>query len=433
MTEASRSGELFARARDVLPGGVSSPVRAFGAVGGVPRFIVRGSGARIWDVDGREYLDLVMSWGPLLHGHAHPTIVSAVLEATQGGTSFGAPTEVEVKLGMAIQRLFPSMQRLRFVNSGTEATLSVLRLARAHTGRDVVVKFAGCYHGHVDALLVKAGSGALTHGQPTSKGIPSEVAETTRVLPYNDLVSLQKLFSEEGEQIAAVIVEPVAGNMGVVAGQPEFVALLRRLTESAGSLLVFDEVITGLRLGPGGAQEMFGIRPDLTILGKIVGGGLPAAVFGGSESIMALLSPEGPVYQAGTLSGNPLAMSAGLASVELAAFSDYAYLTRLATVLGDGLIELGRRYDVPITVNRCRSMLSCFFTPGPVNDLESAQRSDTSRYARFFHAMLDSGVYLPPSQFETWMLSFAHQDSDLELILMAADRAFTDVASGSAG
>lgn len=378
-------------------------------------------------MDGNEYVDLVMSWGPLLHGHAHPEIIAAVRDALDRGTSFGAPTQVEVQLAQTIEDLMPSVEQLRFVSSGTEATMSALRLARAFTKREVIVKFEGCYHGHVDALLVEAGSGALTHGEPTSAGIPREAVENTRVLPFNDAHSFQELMDREGDLVAAVIVEPVAGNMGTVPPEGEFLQLLRSETSRTGSLLIFDEVITGFRVDLGGAQTLFGIVPDLTCLGKIIGGGLPAGAFGGRADIMEMLSPLGPVYQAGTLSGNPLAMAAGQISLSLGRQQDYGYLESLAVRLQGGLLEAAGRHHIPLTVNRERSMLSCFFTPHKVSDLASAQSCDVDRYATFFHSMLDRGVYLPPSQFETWMLSFAHIQEDVDRVVEAADAAFASL------
>jgi len=422
------SDGLFERALDILPAGVSSPVRAFGAVGGRPLFITSGSGSRLVDVDGREYIDLVMSWGPLLHGHAHPQIVGAIEESSRRGTTFGAPTAVEVELALTIRALMPSLEMLRFTSSGTEATMSALRLARAFTGRRIIAKFDGCYHGHVDALLVKAGSGALTHGSPTSSGVPQEVAEATRSLRYNDLRQVEELMRAEAGGVAAIIVEPVAGNMGTVPPAPGFLQGLRRLTREHGALLIFDEVITGFRLGPGGAQGRYGIRPDMTCLGKIIGGGLPAAAFGGRRDIMQLLSPLGPVYQAGTLSGNPVAMAAGAASLRLAGGARYAQLEQLATALQGGLLDEASAAGVELTVNREGSMLSVFFGAGPVTDLDSAQACDTVRYAAFFRAMLESGIYLPPSQFETWMLSFAHTSADVEAVVSAAGAAFRSTA-----
>jgi glutamate-1-semialdehyde 2,1-aminomutase len=424
-----RSASLFARAQDVLPGGVSSPVRAFGAVGGTPLFIASASGSKITDVDGNEYVDLVMSWGPVIHGHAHPEIIKAIETAAHHGTTFGAPCEAELRLAEKVRACVSSIEMLRFVGSGTGATMSALRLARGYTGRDIVVKFDGCYHGHVDALLVQAGSGALTHGRPTSLGVPEHVVSSTRRLPYNDVAAVEELFSAEGDRIAAVIVEPVAGNMGTVPPAPGFLDALRRLCTAHGALLIFDEVITGFRVALGGAQALYGITPDLTCLGKIVGGGLPAAAFGGRREIMELLSPLGGVYQAGTLSGNPVAMAAGLSAVDVLAPEHYTRLSGAAVTLQRGLEASARAYGIDVAVNREQAMLSVFFTREPVKDLATAQRSDTVRYARFFHAMLDRGVYLPPSQFETWMLSLAHGERDLEKVLAAADGAFAELAA----
>jgi glutamate-1-semialdehyde 2,1-aminomutase len=424
---SSRSLALFERAQEILPGGVSSPVRAFGAVGGYPRFIRSGSGSKLIDVDGNEYVDMVMSWGPLLHGHAHPEIVAAIQAASAHGTTFGAPTEIELLLATRIRDAMPSVEMLRFVSSGTEATMSALRVARGFTGRDIVVKFDGCYHGHVDALLIKAGSGALTHGRPTSAGISASETDRTRGLPYNDSRAAMELFDTDGSSVAAVIVEPVAGNMGTVPPEPGFLETLRRLCDGSGALLIFDEVITGFRLAMGGAQALFDVKPDLTCLGKIVGGGLPAAAFGGRRDVMELLSPLGPVYQAGTLSGNPVAMAAGHCSLGLAQGEDYGKLSALAAQLHIGLTAAAERHGIEVSINREQSMLSIFFAPGPVRDLSSAQTVDAARYARFFHAMLDRGVYLPPSQFETWILSFAHSEDDVAKVVDAADDAFATV------
>lgn len=424
-----RSLALFTKAQATLPGGVSSPVRAFGAVGGYPRFIARASGSRITDVDDNEYIDLVMSWGPLLHGHAHPDIIRAIVKSASAGTTFGAPTEIEVQLAEAIRFAMPSIEMLRFVSSGTEATMSALRLARAFTGRSLIVKFDGCYHGHVDSLLIRAGSGALTHGEPTSAGISRDATDHTRGLPYNDISLFNELMAREGDQVAAVIVEPVAGNMGVIPPKPGFLEALREQTTRYGALLILDEVITGFRVAEGGAQALFGIRPDLTCLGKIIGGGLPAAAFGGRRDIMEQLSPLGPVYQAGTLSGNPVAMSAGLCSVQLAAAGDYAALESRARKLADGLQVAADRSGVRVQINRAQSMFSLFFSSEPIGDLVSGQAADARMYAQFFHAMLDRGIYLPPSQFETWMLSFAHTQDDVDEIIGAAAQAFEQMAS----
>ncbi len=426
--ESVGSAELFQLATTVLPGGVSSPVRAFRAVGGIPLAIASANGSRILDVDGNAYIDLVMSWGPLIHGHAKPEIIEAIREASTRGTTFGAPTRVEVDLALLIRDLMPGIERLRFVSSGTEATMSALRLARACTGRELILKFEGCYHGHVDSLLVKTGSGALTHGNPTSAGVPNDVVSLTRISGYNDITGVEAVMNRAGSDIAAIVVEPVAGNMGTVPPNHGFLQALRRLTTQHGALLIFDEVITGFRVDLHGAQGRFGIEPDISCLGKVIGGGLPAAAFGGRREIMELLSPLGPVYQAGTLSGNPIAMTAGVTSLELAQEADYGYLERLAIKLEDGLKSAAAEAGLEVTVNREASMLSLFFTPGPVEDLNSAMRSDVDQYAAFFHAMLRRGVYLPPSQFETWMLSFAHTTEDIDLILEAVSEAFQEIS-----
>lgn len=424
----ARSEALFETAQSVLPGGVSSPVRAFGAVGGYPRFIASGSGSKILDVDGSEYIDMVMSWGPLLHGHAHPQIVNEVKIAAELGTSFGAPTEREVRFGLRLRELMPSLEMLRFVSSGTEATMSALRLARAFTGRQAVLKFDGCYHGHVDALLVHAGSGALTHGSPTSAGVSGETTRYSWTIPYNDFTSLNVFMEKHGADLAAVIVEPVAGNMGTIPPLPGFLYALREHTRAHGALLIFDEVITGFRVDLRGAQGLFGVCPDITCLGKIIGGGLPAAAFGGRRDIMEQLSPLGPVYQAGTLSGNPVALAAGEAGVGLAAGADYFRLSGLAERLEDGLRRAADAAGLAVTVNREQSMLSMFFAVGPIRDLASAQESDVGHYAAFFHAMLDRGVYLPPSQYETWMLSFAHSEADIDRVIDAAEASMVAIS-----
>ncbi|QIA28002.1 glutamate-1-semialdehyde 2,1-aminomutase [Thermaerobacter sp. PB12/4term] len=421
---AARSRELWERARQLLPGGVSSPVRAFAAVGGTPRFIDRAKGPYVTDVDGIRYVDYVMAWGPLILGHAHPAVVQAVQRQAEQGTAYGAPTEVELALAEAITAAMPSMERVRFVNSGTEAAMSALRLARAFTGRDKIVKFAGCYHGHADSLLVEAGSGVLTLGLPGSPGVTAGAAGDTWVLPYNDVAAVEELFARHGEQIAAVIVEPIAGNMGVVPPEPGFLPALRRLTREAGALLIFDEVITGFRVGLGGAQGLLGIVPDLTCLGKIIGGGLPVGAYGGRADIMERVAPAGPVYQAGTLSGNPLAMAAGLATLEvLSQPGTYERLERQAARLAEGLLAEARAQDVPYCVQRVGSMWTGFFHPGPLRNLEEVRRSDTAFYARYFHGMLREGVYLPPSAFEAAFVSLAHTDQDIEFTVEAHARA----------
>jgi glutamate-1-semialdehyde 2,1-aminomutase len=420
-----RSRDLYAEACRYLAGGVDSPVRAFRAVGQHPLFISRGQGSRIYDVDGNEFIDYVASWGPLILGHAHPRVVAALSEAATRGTSFGAPTELETHLARLVVEAFPSIERVRFVNSGTEATMSALRLARGFTGREKIVKFDGCYHGHADGLLVKAGSGALTLGTPDSAGVPAGAAASTISAPYNDLETLERIFTAHRGTIAAVIVEPVAGNMGVVPPRPGFLEGLRELTRADGALLIFDEVITGFRVAYGGVQELTGIRADLTCLGKIIGGGLPVGAYGGRADVMALLAPDGPVYQAGTLSGNPLAMTAGIATLtELRQPGVYETLERRAAALADGLAAAARDAGVPIVGTRVGSMFTTFFTDQPVMDYTSARRSDTRRYARFFHAMLEQGIYLAPSQFEAGFLSLAHSDEDVERTIAAARVAF---------
>ena len=424
----ARSEMLFAEAQRHLPGGVDSPVRAFKAVGGTPRFIARGHGACVWDVDDQRYIDYLASWGPLIAGHAHPGVVAAIQDATTRGTSYGAPTQAEVDLAVFIKQAFPTIDLLRFVNSGTEATMTALRLARAFTRRDLILKFDGGYHGHADGLLVQAGSGPLTLGQPDSPGVPSAAARETLSVPYNDVVAVRDALQAHPGQIAAVIVEPVAGNMGVVPPAPGFLEHLREMTREHGTLLIFDEVITGFRVAPGGAQQRFGIRPDLTCLGKIVGGGLPVGAYGGRAEIMQQVSPLGPVYQAGTLSGNPLAMAAGLATVRLLTEPGvYDHLERLTARLVDGLGEAARSAGVAYSSNRVGSMFTGFFTDQPVTDYASAKRADTRRYARFFHALLDRGVYVAPSQFEAGFVSLAHSEADVDATLNAASAAFAEV------
>ncbi len=426
--ETSRSEALFSAAQRHLPGGVDSPVRAFRAVGGTPRFIARAQGAYVWDVDDNRYIDYLASWGPLIAGHAHPGVVAAIQDAATRGTSYGAPTETEVELAQLVKRAFPSIDLVRFVSSGTEATMTALRLARAFTRRELILKFDGGYHGHADGLLVQAGSGPLTLGQPDSPGVPAVAAQQTLSVPYNDLVAVRDAFDGHPQQIAAVIVEPVAGNMGVVPPEPGFLAHLRQLTREHGALLVFDEVITGFRVALGGAQDLFHVVPDLTCLGKIVGGGLPVGAYGGRADIMQQVSPLGPVYQAGTLSGNPLAMAAGLATLRLLTEDGvYEHLEHLASSLTDGLSEAARSAGVAYTTNRVGSMFTGFFTDQPVTDYVSAKRSDTGRYARFFHGMLDRGVYLAPSQFEAGFVSLAHSEADIDATVNTARAAFADV------
>jgi len=421
----NRSIDLYQDAVRYIPGGVNSPVRAFKSVGLNPVFIQRGSGPKIYDADGNEYIDYVGSWGPLILGHRHPAVVEALAGCLEIGTSFGAPTELETRLAKMIVEALPSVEMVRLVNSGTEATMSALRLARGHTGRDKIVKFEGCYHGHADFLLIQAGSGALTLGVPSSPGVPAAAAADTINATYNDLDSIKEIFRRQGETIAAVIIEPVAGNMGVVPPAPGFLEGLRRLTEEYGSLLIFDEVMTGFRLAYGGAQSFYGITPDLTCLGKIIGGGLPVGAYGGRREIMEKLAPVGPVYQAGTLSGNPLAVTAGIATLEaLKQPGAYEELERKSAALADGLAETARSAGAEVCFNRIGSMSCTFFTPEKVVDYRSACTSDTSRYARYFKAMLEQGVYLAPSQFEAMFVSLAHGQEEIERTVEASRRAF---------
>jgi glutamate-1-semialdehyde 2,1-aminomutase len=412
-----------------MPGGVNSPVRAFKAVGGTPFFVAKGEGCYLWDVDGNRFIDFVCSWGPLILGHAHPEVVAAVKEAVEKGTTYGAPTELEVALAEKIQQAFPSMEMLRLVNSGTEATMSAIRAARGYTGRKKIVKFEGCYHGHADYLLVKAGSGAATFGIPDSAGVPEGTAQDTIVLPYNDIEAFNKTMDAMGKEIAAVIVEPIAGNMGVVLPKPEFLFALRQQTEKHGVVLIFDEVITGFRVAYGGAQSLYGIKPDMTCLGKIVGGGFPLAAYGGRKEIMQTVAPLGPVYQAGTLSGNPVAVTAGLKTLEiLERDNPYPELERRTKQLTQVISEAAKEAGVPVQINQIASMFTVFFTDQPVVDYASARRSDTQRYARFFHALLERGVYFPPSQFEAAFLSTAHDDEALSFAQEAVRSAMKAIA-----
>jgi glutamate-1-semialdehyde 2,1-aminomutase len=458
------SEELFVRAGRVIPGGVNSPVRAFASVGLTPRFIARGDGCRVWDEDGNEYIDYVCSWGPLILGHRHPGVEAAVHEALKRGSTYGASTRGEVELAERIVEALPGVDMVRLVNSGTEATMSALRLARAFTGRSKIVKFAGCYHGHHDSLLIKAGSGALTFGVPSSPGVPEDIARNTLSAFYNDLASLEEVFAQAAAEIAAVIVEPVAGNMGLVLPEPSFLQGVRRLCDTYGALLIFDEVITGFRLGYGGAQTYYNVIPDLTCLGKIIGGGLPVGAYGGKREIMSMISPSGSVYQAGTLSGNPLAVAAGLAMLEnLAAEGFYQALEKKTKVLAEGWQQAAQAAGVPICLNQIGSLMTCFFLPEDmssledganaretaaagetasvreaegsnavdVKDFQTASSADTQRYAQFFKYMLEQGIYLPPSQFEALFVSAAHDDNSILKTVDAAYGAFRRLAAGS--
>jgi len=423
-----KNTSIFERAKRVIPGGVNSPVRAFGAVGGTPPFIKWGCGSRIYDEDGNEYIDLFMSWGPLILGHGRKEVIQKLTEAVLNGTSFGAPTELEVLLAEEIIDSFPSIEMIRFVNSGTEAVMSAIRVARAFTNRKFIVKFEGCYHGHCDSMLVSAGSGALTFGVPSSPGVPEEIAGLTLVLPYNSIEKVRELFSKRGDEIACAIVEPVAGNMGVVLPEDGFLETLREETRRYGSLLIFDEVITGFRISEGGAQGVFNIKPDLTCLGKIIGGGLPVGAYGGRREIMEMVSPAGPVYQAGTLSGNPLAMTAGLETIRiLKKENPYKSLEEKTRKLCEEISRILKARGISHTINQMASMFTIFFTSQKVRDLSSAKTSDTKLFSRFFHALLKRGVYLPPSQFEAIFLSTAHTDEDLEKIVKAVEEAIKEL------
>ena len=423
-----RSNTLFTRALELFPGGVNSPVRAFRAVGGKPHFIERGEGAYLFDVDGNRFIDYVLSWGPLILGHAHPVVVAALEKSIQGGTSFGAPSPLEVELAELIQQAMPSMEMMRFVNSGTEATMSALRLARAYTGRNKVIKFEGCYHGHADLLLVQAGSGVATLGLPDSPGVPPSTTRDTLVARYNDLDSVVALFGQFPMEIAAVIIEPVAGNMGVVPPEYEFLAGLRQLTERHDALLVFDEVMTGFRVHPGGAQSLYKIIPDLTTLGKVIGGGLPVGAYGGRQDIMELIAPSGAVYQAGTLSGNPLAMSAGIATLKvLQTEGIWDKLEAGANRIVSGIEKIAKQAQINIRTSRVGTMFSVFFTDQHVTDWNSVRSCDTNLFSKYFLAMMENGVYLPPSQFEANFVSLAHSNEIIEKTLRAAERSFSRI------
>ncbi|MBI4486200.1 MAG: glutamate-1-semialdehyde 2,1-aminomutase [Acidobacteria bacterium] len=423
----TRSRSLFARASQILPGGVDSPVRAFKAVDASPLFIRRASGCHLEDVDGNTFIDYVMSWGPLIHGHAPRGLVRALASAARDGTSYGAPSPLEVELGERVRRLMPSIERVRFVNSGTEAAMSAVRVARAAARRELIVKFEGCYHGHADAFLVRAGSGALTLGTPTSPGVTAGAAGDTLTASYNDPDSVHRLFDAHRDRIAAIIVEPIAGNMGVVPPADGFLRGLREVCSASGSLLIFDEVISGFRASAGGAQQLASVRPDLTCLGKIIGGGLPVGAYGGRADLMELVSPAGPVYQAGTLSGNPLAMAAGIWALDRLSPRLYAGLAAMTTRLASGLADAARRAGVAVQVNATGSILTPFFTDRPVRDYQSATSANTARYARFFQGLITRGVYPPPSQFEAWFLSAAHTAKDVDRTIAAAHAAMKDL------
>lgn len=421
----TRSIKLFEEAQRLIPGGVNSPVRAFRSVGGQPRFIERAKGARLYDLDGNAYIDYVLSWGPMILGHASPPVISAIKKAAERGTSYGAPTALEVELAREIHAAVPSMEKVRLVSSGTEAVMSAIRVARGFTKRDGILKFEGCYHGHSDYLLAKAGSGVMTLGIPDSAGVPADFAKHTFTAPYNDIRSAQQIMREHGKQIACIIVEPIAGNMGVVPPAPDFLPALRQMTRENDSLLIFDEVISGFRVQYGGAQALYRLTPDLTVLGKIIGGGLPVGAYGGRQEIMDLIAPVGPVYQAGTLSGNPLAVAAGLATLkQLRAKQLYKKLEERSAALAEGIGMEAKRAGISLVQHRVGSMMTSFFTAEPVVDWSSAKRSDTKRYAQFFHRMLEQGVYLAPSQFEAAFLSTAHSSTDVERTIKAARIAF---------
>jgi len=424
--DLSKSRALQQRAERVIPGGVDSPARAFKSVGGDPPIIVRGSGSRMWDADGNEYIDYVGSWGPLILGHGHAHVVAAIERATRDGASFGASTQSEAELAELVVEAMPSVEMVRFVSSGTEATMSAIRLARGYTKRDRIIKFEGCYHGHADSLLVKGGSGLATLGIPDSAGVPAELAQLTTALPYNDIAAVEEAFEKFPDKFACVIVEPVVGNMGCVPPAPDYLKNLRELCTRRGVLLIFDEVMTGFRLAYGGAQELFGIRPDLTTMGKIIGGGLPVGAYGGRRDIMNMVAPLGPVYQAGTLSGNPLAMAAGIATLKILREKKgeiYPQLETRAAKLVDGILGAAHKTGVKMTANGVGSMFTWFFADGPITDWTTASKADAKRFGRFHRAMLESGIYLPPSQFEAAFLGAAHSEADIERTIAAASSA----------
>ena len=428
MKELKRSRELFEEAQHYLPGGVNSPVRAFKAVGGTPLFIKRGQGSRIYDEDGNQFIDYVASWGPLILGHAYPSVLEALKKVVERGSSFGAPTELETRLAQMICQAMPSMEMVRFVNSGTEATMSAIRLARAFTARNKIVKFSGCYHGHANEVLAKSGSGMATFGLPSSPGVTPAQTQDTLVAPYNDLESVQKIIAAYGPQVAAVIVEPVAGNMGLVLPKPGFLEGLRNITRESGSLLIFDEVITGFRVAFGGAQSLYDITPDLTCLGKIIGGGFPVGAYGGRREIMDMVAPSGSVYQAGTLSGNPVAMTAGIETLNVLKDAGiYNELEKKTFLLERGIVAAAKKAGAEIQVPVLGSMFTIFFATEPVVDYDSAMKADAQRYGKFFNQMLSRGIYLPPSQFETAFVSAAHGDKDIQITIESAEEAFASM------
>ena len=428
MKKHSLSKKMFSQAKKVIPGGVNSPVRAFRAVGGNPLFIEKAKGSRIFDVDGNSYIDYVLSWGPMILGHAHPRVVAALKKATEKGTSYGAPTFLEIELAELVLKVYPAMDKVRMVNSGTEATMSAIRVARGFTGRDKVVKFEGCYHGHADGLLVKAGSGATTFGVPDSPGVPKSYAQNTITLPYNDIPALARMVEKEWRKIACVIIEPVVGNIGCVLPVPGFLESLRKLTRKHGIVLIFDEVMTGFRVSFGGAQAYYGIRPDMTCLGKVIGGGLPVGAYGGKKEIMSMVSPEGPVYQAGTLSGNPLAMTAGIETIkELSRPGLYPAMEKRSAMLEEGLKDAAKRAGAKTRFYRAGSMFCTYFTDTDVRDYGTAKKADAGKFSRFFTGMLERGINLAPSQFEAGFLSLAHTEKDIDATVTAAYEAIKKI------
>ena len=425
--EWKKSNRLYKRACELIPGGVNSPVRAFRAVGGNPIFIDRAKGSRIYDVDGNAYIDYVLSWGPLILGHSHPKVVNALKKAAEKGTSYGAPTPLEIELAELVLKVYPSMDKVRMVNSGTEATMSAIRVARGFTGRDKIIKFEGCYHGHADGLLVKAGSGATTFGVPDSPGVPKSYAKNTITLPFNDIAALHSVIKNEWKSVACVIIEPVVGNIGCVLPRPGFLESLRKLTKKFGIVLIFDEVMTGFRVAFGGAQAYYGITPDMTCLGKVIGGGLPVGAYGGKKEIMSMVSPEGPVYQAGTLSGNPLAMTAGIETLRiLSKENTYNKLESTGALLEEGLADAARKAGVKTRFYRAGTMFCTYFTNTDVIDYKTAKTSDTARFSRFFSAIIKKGVYIAPSQFEAGFISLAHTEKDIEKTVKAAYESFLE-------